>query len=248
MAAMIGVAFALTRDQSVLYALFSTLLFGLYGMLDDMLKLGKYQKLGLSLAIGLVSVLLVGASIMLLFPLLFLTIAIGNIFNLFAGFNGLEVGCTWMISLFFSIMCLITGNLMPFLLSAGFSIILFGFLMHNKYPAKIFPGNVGTMTMGGFFAGICLYYNVYNLLIPLLFLHIADVSLKGLSAGYFSSSEKRHTSINADEILVPGTDYLSLTRLILMFRPMTERQLVTFFWAATFILGVSSVIMTGVVL
>ena len=245
---LLGAVYLFTGDFGVLLAMAATSLFALYGVLDDLLKLGKYQKLALSLVTGLVLLAPTNPALVMVIPLLFLTIGIGNIFNLFAGFNGLEVGCTSMIALFFSMLCLITGNVVPFYLSFGILLILTGFLMHNKYPAKIFPGNVGTMTMGGFFAGVCLYYNLYYLLVPLLFLHIADVALKGISAGYFSSSEKSPTKINGDNVLVPGNDYLSLTRLVLRIRPMTEKQLVYFFWGASFLVGVSAVIITGVLL
>ncbi|MBN2330199.1 MAG: hypothetical protein JXC85_00110 [Candidatus Aenigmarchaeota archaeon] len=246
--ALLAFVYAMTGAFSVLVVAASTLIFGIYGLLDDVLKLGKYQKLALSACMGLVLLVPVTPAIILIVPLLFLTVSIGNIFNIFAGFNGLEVGCTAAISLFFSLLCLLTGNLVPFYLSFGAFIVLLGFLMHNKYPAKIFPGNIGTMTLGGFFAGICLYYNLYYLIVPLLFMHIADVGLKAMSAGYFSSSEHKPTRINRDEVLVPGNDYLSLSRLVLRIRPMTEKQLVRFFWASSSLIGLSAVIITGVLL
>ncbi len=246
--ALLAFVYMLTGAFNVLIVAAATLLFGVYGLLDDMLKLGKYQKLALSAAVGLVLLVPINPAIVLVIPLLFQTVSIGNIFNIFAGFNGLEVGCTAAISLFFSLLCLLTGNIMPFYLSFWAFIVLMGFLMHNKYPAKIFPGNIGTMTLGGFFAGICLYYNLYYLLVPLLFMHIADVGLKAMSAGYFSSSEHKPTKINRDELLVPGNDYLSLSRLVLKIRPMTEKQLVRFFWASSSLIGLSSVIIMGVLL
>ena len=245
---LLASVYILTGAAYVLAVAVSTLLFGVYGLFDDLLKLGKYKKLAISLGVGLLLVITSNPLVVFIPLLLFLTISIGNIFNLFAGFNGLEIGCTSIITFFFSMLCLITGNLIPFYLSLGVSIILFGFLMHNKYPAKIFPGNIGTMTIGGFFAGICLYFNLYYLLVPLLFLHIADAAIKGVSAGYFSSNEHRPTKINGDNILVPGNDYLSLSRVVLKLRPMTERQLVGLFWAATSIVGICAVIVTGVLL
>ncbi len=243
---LLAFVYFFTGEAMVIAVAAATVMFGVYGVLDDLLQLGKYQKLALSGAMGLILLAPVNPGLLLLVPLLFLTVSIGNIFNLFAGFNGLEVGCTSAIALSFSALCLLTGNIVPFYLSFGAFIVLLGFLMHNKYPAKIFPGNVGTMTLGGFFAGVCLYYGLHYLLIPLLFMHIADVALKAASAGYFSSSEHRPTKINGDNVLVPGNDYLSLSRLVLKFRPMTEQQLVRFFWAASSMLGIGTVIVAGV--
>jgi len=237
--------YAITNALPVLLVAASTAAFGAYGLLDDVKRLGKYQKLLLSAAMGTLLIIPSNTGLLFFVPLLFLTISIGNIFNLFAGFNGLEVGCTTLISFFFSMLCLLSGNMVPFYLSFGMFLVLFAFLMHNKYPARIFPGNIGTFTVGGFFAGICLYYNLYHLLIPLTILHIADVAFKGISAGYFSSHEKLPTKINGRNILVPGRDYLSLSRFVLRIRPMTEKQLVFFFWSVLALVGSATLIVFG---
>ena len=246
--ALLAFIYFMTSSWVLLAVMASTVGFGLYGLLDDSRQLGKYKKLGLSLAISAALVLPFSSSLYYLPFLVFLTLAIGNIFNLFAGFNGLESGCSALVAFFFSLLCLLTGNLMPFCISMGVFLILFGFLMRNKYPASIFPGNVGTMAMGGFFAGLCLYYNLYALFVPLLFLHIADVLLKGASAGYFGRSEKQPTKVNGDRVLVPGNDYLSMCRLMLKVRPMTERQLVRSLWALEVLVGVSVVSVTAMFL
>ncbi len=240
--------YIITGSQMVLLVMASTIFFGVYGLIDDIFQLGKYKKLALSAAIGILLIIPSNPVLFFVPILLLLTVGIGNTFNLFAGFNGLEVGCSSLIALFFSLLCLLTGNVIPFYLSVGFFLILFSFLLHNKYPASIFPGNVGTFTVGGFFAGICLYYNLYYLLIPLLSLHIGDMILKGFSAGYFSSSEMKRTMINGENILVPRSDYLSMSRLVLKLKPMTERQLVSFFWTALFMIGTSALFVTGVFL
>ncbi len=237
----------LTQSPMIALVFASTLLFGLYGILDDVKRLGKYTKLALS----------VGISLALIFPtnpvaiavplLLFLTVGLGNVFNVFAGFNGLEIGCSTLVAFFFSLMCLVTGNIVPFYLSLGMFFMLAAFLLHNKYPARIFPGNVGTFTVGGFFAGICLYYNLYYLILPLMVLHMADISLKAVSAGFFSSSEKKTTVVRGGR-LIPRNDYLSLSKLVLRTKPMNERQLVGFFWVVSVAIGVSTVAITGVLL
>jgi UDP-N-acetylglucosamine--dolichyl-phosphate N-acetylglucosaminephosphotransferase len=180
--------------------------------------------------------------------LVLFTLGLGNLFNTFAGFNGLEMGCSALISFFFSVVCFMTGNIMPFYISLGLSAILFSFLLHNKYPARIFPGNVGTLTVGGILAGVCLYYNLYGLIIPLMVLHIADLSLKAASAGFLSSSDFGRTRVGKDGILIPRRDYLSLAKVVLRARPMGERNLVLFFWAACAAVGISTVTALGVLL
>jgi len=152
------------------------------------------------------------------------------------------------VAFFFSLVSFISGNMMAFYLSMGMFLVLMAFLLHNKYPAKVFPGNIGTFTVGGFFAGIALYTNMLYFLLPLLSLHIADALIKLASSGYFSSSEKARTRVNSRGVLVPRKDYLSLVRLVLKYKPMTERQLVTFFWTLSIAIGIATVTAAGVLL
>lgn len=240
--------YMLTLSPLVLLVAASTALFAAYGIADDMMKLGKYPKLVISLAVGALLVAFAGPPALIAVPLLLLIVGIGNTFNLFAGFNGLEMGCSASVAFFFSLVSFISGNMMAFYLSMGMFLVLMAFLLHNKYPAKVFPGNIGTFTVGGFFAGIALYTNMLYFLLPLLSLHIADALIKLASSGYFSSSEKARTRVNSRGVLVPRKDYLSLVRLVLKYKPMTERQLVTFFWTLSIAIGIATVTAAGVLL
>lgn len=248
LAAFLACIYAFTAEPGVLFVLASTAFFGAYGVLDDMKKLGKYQKLSISLGIALALIIPLGQPLMAVPVLILFTLGLGNIFNTFAGFNGLEMGCSALISFFFSAICIMTGNVVPFYISLGLSAILFSFLLHNKYPARIFPGNVGTLTVGGALAGVCLYYNLYALIIPLMMLHMADLALKAVSAGFISSADFGRTRVAKDGTLVPRRDYLSLAKVVLQARPMGERNLVLFFWAACAAVGTTTVMVLGVML
>ncbi|MBN1896715.1 MAG: hypothetical protein JW789_03235 [Candidatus Aenigmarchaeota archaeon] len=241
-------AYAVTLSPVILLVTLSTALFAAYGIADDMLKLQKYPKMAISAGIGALLLGLANTPFLLFIPLLVIVMGIGNTFNLFAGFNGLEMGTSTSTAFFFSVLCLMTGNIIPFYMSFGMFLILFSFLLHNKYPAKIFPGNIGTFTVGGFFVGVTLYFGLIHLLLPLLVLHMADIFIKGISAGYFSSSEKVRTRVGKNDILVPRSDYLSLSRIVLRKKPMNEKQLVRFFWSLSLMVGIFTVIATGVML
>jgi len=245
--AFMALVFILTGDITVLYALGVTLAFGLYGLWDDIKQAGKYQKLAVTMAISLGALALAGPPALLAVPLLILLMGASNVFNMFAGFNGLEIGCSGIVAFFFSLSCLLLNMMEPFALSFGAFLILMAFLAHNKYPAKIFPGNVGTMLIGGFFASMALYYGLFLVLVPLLSLYILDIMLKGYSAGYFSRSEKIPTKINMDGTLASGGDYLSLTRLILRFRSLTEKRLVSLVWKLEIAVGSATVLLLAVV-
>jgi UDP-N-acetylglucosamine--dolichyl-phosphate N-acetylglucosaminephosphotransferase len=240
--------YLVTLSPVLLLVTLSTALFALYGIMDDVLRLGKHMKLVISTAVGSLLLVIAGVPGLLFIPMLVLIIGIGNSFNWFAGFNGLEIGTSTSTAFFFSLLCLISGNILPFYLSFGMFLILFSFLLHNKYPAKIFPGNIGTFTIGGFFVGLSLYFGLLHFIVPLLLLHTADIVIKGFSAGFFTSSEKARTRVNGKDILVPRGDYLSLAKIVLRKRPMNERQIVKFFWSLSIVIGLTTLIAAGVML
>lgn len=229
--------FVITKEVQVLYILTISLLFGFLGLIDDLIELGKYEKLFCTVLISIFAALSLGLSgIGLLLSIPFF-IAISNIFNIFAGLNGLEIGSSTIISFFFMFYLFIFGYYFSGFIIFGIFLILLSFLFYNKYPARIFPGNIGTLLIGGFFASFTLYYNLYYFLIPLLSLHIIDCLLKGFSAGYFSFSEKKPTKVLKSGILKPEKDFLSFVRLLLRIKPMNEKQTVRVIWILEIIVG-----------
>lgn len=87
-----------------------------------------------------------------------------NAVNLTDGLDGLAAGCMIMVSLTYSILSYIAGHkffshylLIPYINGSGelsvfcasiFGAVL-GFLWFNCYPASVFMGNVGSLTLGG---------------------------------------------------------------------------------------------------
>lgn len=74
--------------------------------------------------------------------------AVTNVTNTFAGFNGLEAGLAAVIS-FFLILIGFTHNIpLVLLLSVPLFASCIAFLFFNWYPAKVFIDDVGTLTIG----------------------------------------------------------------------------------------------------
>ncbi len=88
----------------------------------------------------------------LFYPLFFVPIGLmgsSNLANMLAGYNGLESGLGIIIFCFLSIYFFVTNNLPAFLFSSIILSALLAFFLFNKYPAKVFPGDAGTLLMGG---------------------------------------------------------------------------------------------------
>lgn len=156
------------------------LLFGLIGFIDDFIKVAKKHNLGLrawqKLVLQILFAVLLAvyvmkftdAGTMVWVPFInrdvdfgafyvpfvaFVIVAMANSVNLTDGLDGLCAGVTMITSLFFAIAALFfmaSDSVIFCLILAG---ACAGFLIFNKYPAKIFMGDTGSMALGAALTG-----------------------------------------------------------------------------------------------
>ena len=142
---------------------FIILLYSFYGLADDLLgfkkRKGKVLLLFiLALPVALLTIdtnlsffsytLELGWIYAFIFAPIYIMV-ISNLVNMHAGFNGLSSGLT-LIMLFFAGLksyLLYQFTFFPLLIPVFGSLLAFWF--YNKYPAKIFDGNIGAFLMGG---------------------------------------------------------------------------------------------------
>tara|TARA_B100001057_G_scaffold498582_1_gene606104 strand:- start:1355 stop:2578 length:1224 start_codon:yes stop_codon:yes gene_type:complete len=112
----------------------------------------------------------------------FIIVAVSNGANLTDGIDGLAAGSSAIMVLALGIFAWVSGNLIfsdylnimyipnvgeVVIFVAAFSGALIGFLWYNTYPASVFMGDTGSLTIGGVIAVIALIVRK-ELLIPLL--------------------------------------------------------------------------------
>lgn len=223
-------------------ALLIFLLFGVIGIIDDITRLKQSHKVFLSLLVSSIvisisintdlDILLASFELGLLyylFAILFIT-GSANLVNLLAGFNGLEVG-TSAIALFF--LGLITSGNAKVLALVGSAVAL-GFLWWNKYPARIFPGDTGTLSLGALIGLVGILGKVEVFAAFLLLPHFVDFLLK-------SKIRFKGRPLGRTEVLEDGTlkapPYLSFLGLLMRIKKVKEPQLVAMVWGIETILG-----------
>lgn len=221
----------------------STTLFFIYGVIDDLLILGKWKKLFFSILVasavsGLYFLTSFNSNILLFTALVFISVIIGNSINILAGFNGLEAGSSIIVLSAASIYFFIKGSELYAFFTVLCVSVIFAFFLHNKYPAKIFPGDCGTIGIGGLLVGLSIFTGIYKLILPLLSLHFADALLKAITAGYFSSSEKPKSEISESGILIPGKGYLSIPKVFMKTFMLDEKRLVKYLLFSEVIIAV----------
>jgi UDP-N-acetylglucosamine--dolichyl-phosphate N-acetylglucosaminephosphotransferase len=117
----------------------------------------------------------------IIYPLVLIPIGIvgaSTTFNFLAGFNGLEAGQGILLLFSLGIVSLFTGSywLMAFSLCMIASLI--AFLLYNFYPAKIFPGDSLTYSVGGLIAVISILGNFEKIAIFFFIPYILETCLK----------------------------------------------------------------------
>lgn len=99
-------------------------------------------------------------------------------FNMIAGFNGLEAGQGIIIISFLSLISYLTKN--SWLTLVGLCMVgaLLIFYYYNKYPAKVFPGDILTYSVGAVIAGMAILGNFERIAVILFIPYILEVFLK----------------------------------------------------------------------
>ena len=99
----------------------------------------------------------------ILYPLVLVPIGVvgaTNAFNMVAGLNGLEAGMGTIIFLTLSILAIAHNNLVATVVSLASLGAILGFLYWNKYPARVFPGDVFTYSVGSMIAAVAILGNM----------------------------------------------------------------------------------------
>jgi len=267
-------------DEAIMY---TALIFAFYGVLDDYMNVGRVSKLilpvlfsypiattmslGSSIPIPLLGSLssslpllsLGGESIVvsqavrfLIVPLYIMVVA--NLVNMHSGFNGLQSGLSLILLCSLLFKASLSGSIEHVLVAAAVTGGLAGFWWYNKYPARLFEGNTGSMVVGATMGGIIVtqgfFFSGFVMLIPhtVNFLMYFYWRLKrkllvrqGKEPGYY------HHTIKFGELREDGTldvpNRLTLKWFIPYHRPTTEKQAVLYMYALTAVFCVIGILM-----
>ena len=173
-----------------------------------------------------------------------------NALNMCAGYNGLESGSAAIISFFLLMISYFRdpdgAAVLIFAALLGGSIALYHF---NKYPAKMFLGDVGVLTLGAtlaagtvignieFYAILCILPAFYELFATLYYGILKGIERRGIC---------HNPVILEDGRLKPpaGSERYTLAFLLLSKRPMTEKNLVGVMLSLFFVCGIIALILS----
>lgn len=241
---MVGVYLCPQWQSQLTITLIVILLTGIIGMVDDLIMLSSKEKLILLWVAGLpimwVTPPNVGIVYMLIIPVA-VSIA-SNLTNMLAGLNGIETGLGVIAMTSLTLSCIIMNKFDVAIISFSMLGALIAFLFYNKYPANVFPGDVGTLIIGACIAIIAFTGRVKIIAFIVLIPNIIDGFLKFYSAGVMERQNFKPTEVNEEgQLVAPSQGFNSLIRSILK-RPMKENQVVYIIWSIGLIFGLLGIL------
>ncbi len=212
------VAILVKTDEKLLIMLVTALGFGAIGFIDDYIKVVKKRNLGLTaiqkfllqaiLAVGYVlalnltgnldtKIIIPFTSLVITLPwivyvifILFVILGTVNAVNLTDGLDGLATSITIVVSLFFAIVGHIFSQS-----TAYFALAILGgcigFLFFNKYPAKVFMGDTGSLFLGGAISVIAVGMEMPLILVIAGFVYLFETLSVILQVASFKLTGKR---------------------------------------------------------
>jgi len=260
-------AFAGFNAQVLMVALLVISLSAIVGVLDDIMKLGAKEKPLLGYLAGIPLLLTAKDAPYVLIPFLgivwiglawlpivpFGVTGGANAVNTFAGFNGMEVGCGAIVTASLIVVGLIvlpaTGAIEGVLILAVLLGALLGFFVYNKYPAKIFCGDTGTLCIGSAIAvGVIVSKIEFFALIALL-PYIINYGMVLFSVRKVTESHRfTATQVTEEGYLQPSLSYnirKNLSDYLLKRKSMKEPQLLRMLWVMCGASGLLSILVAS---
>ncbi len=239
--------------SEVLGVLLTVLATGLVGVIDDLKKLGALEKPLLTAAAGLPLILLhpysgslvLPLGIIFRIPLIYMVVipgllaVVSNSVNMFDTMNGTATGSSLMVLTTLTLTVALKHSM-----GGGFDILLTGLLFsivfppmlalfaYNKYPARVFVGDTGTLSIGGALLAFSVIQGCEIPLIISLLPHLTNGFFNLSSVGrLFERSELKERPIVVSE---NGTIYanrdlkapITLTRFVAALGFRSEKEII----------------------
>jgi len=216
--------------------------FAIFTLVDDFIDIGRKIKVIVPFFLALpIALLNIDTTLSLYFfeielgviyayiiaPLYVMVVA--NLINMHSGFNGLAMGLSLILLLTIFAKVVMKGSNPVYLIPVLSS--LFGFFLFNKYPSKIFEGNIGAFTVGSAIGGLLILYNIEFFGVVILLPHIINF----LMYVYWRLRKypfKKFGSIRSDGTLrVPNN--LTLKWVFPYYFRLTEKQVICLMYFLT---------------
>lgn len=245
-----------TKYPSVLPVALVTLGYGLIGFIDDFIKLVLKNPKGLKPSLKMLGLIIVAVAFVvylvhsgfgtetyipflrdyIVIPtwayipcMVFIILACTNSLNLTDGLDGLASGITAIIMIFFTYAAAKYGNKEMSVFSSIVVGSTIGFLLFNMYPAKVFMGDTGSLSMGATLATVAIITDhevTWIVVMGVFIIETLSVIIQTISVKFFNKK------------------VFLMTPLHHHFEKLgwQEQDIVKMFWVVGLILGMISIV------
>ncbi len=205
--------------EAVMLMLGTSSAFGVVGFIDDYIKVILKRNLGLKasqkfslqflvaliFAVWMVASGTVDTEIVLPFTnimidlgyigyipfIVLVMLAVSNSVNLTDGLDGLAGTVTLVITVFYFVISMINKVTTVSVFAAALSGGILGFLLYNKFPAKVFMGDTGSLFLGGAIASMAIFMKNPIALIFVGLIYVVEALSVIIQVAYFKKTGKR---------------------------------------------------------
>ncbi len=181
---------------------------------------------------------------------IFIITAVSNAANLTDGIDGLATGVSAIIGATLGVLAYVsgstlaadylnilylpdTGELVVFL--AAFTGACIGFLWYNAFPAQIFMGDTGSLTLGGIIAAAAILIRKELLLFILCGIFLAETLSVIIQVSYFKYTKRKYGEGRRVFLMSPLHHHYQKKNI-------PEAKIVTRFWIVAILLAVMTII------
>lgn len=233
------------------------LLFGLFGILDDMIDIGRPTKLVL-MYYSSYPLMQYAAQSTVLFPYLghidfglfysqlivpTFVLVTANLVNMHSGFNGMSSGLSLIVLVSLLIKSLMVGSIDNIVAIIAITGATLGFHLFERYPSRIFWGNIGSLTVGSAI-GVLIVMQGF---IVSGFIMLIPHTINFLMYVYWRI--KKYPPVKFGKIREDGTivvpNPLTLKWVLPYYRRATERQSTYAMYAVTAVFCIIGILIPG---
>ncbi|MFA7689702.1 MAG: UDP-N-acetylglucosamine-1-phosphate transferase [Methanofastidiosum sp.] len=239
--------------EELLIFYFVIFIYAIFGLVDDLVDVGRKIKLiapfFLAFPIALLnldtnlSLIFIEIELGILFSYIIAPLyvmVVSNLVNMHSGFNGISGGVTTILLTFSAIASFIKYGYIGLVYVAPILGAMIAFMYFNKYPSRIFLGNIGTLMIGGALGGFIIFQNMEIFGVIILIPHIINF----LMFVYWKIRGYPHIKfgeVDENGILhVPNN--LTVKWFLPYYFPMTEKKAIILCYLFSVLSGIAGVL------
>lgn len=248
---ILQIIFPLVEELLIFY--FVIVISAVFGLVDDLINIGRKIKIIAPFFLAFpIALLNIDTSLSLIFieielGILFSYIiaplyvmVVSNLINMHSGFNGVSGGVTTILIVFSALAAFIKFNYTGLIYIAPILGAMVAFMYFNKYPSRIFLGNIGTLMIGAALGGFIIFLNLEIFGVIILIPHIINFlmfvywKLKGYPHIKFGKVDKNGI------LHVPNN--LTVKWFLPYYFPMTEKKAILFCYLFSILSGIAGIL------